>query len=248
MKQISEIENDAKGRSFIHRLHPIIKLLVTVLYLVSVLRLDASRLDQLILLFAYPIAVLIISDLPMGKMIKRVGLIEPFIFIMAIANPFFNRTPITYFDITMTEGWWIFFVIMIKSTETVFALTLLMSTTQIMDFAAGLEKIKVPNVLILIFLQTYRYIDVMISTTQQMMLAYKLRSYGSKGIDKEAWGSFPGQIFMRAIRHSEQIYEAMKLRGFEGEYYMMPLKKTQISDWIFVAGASLYFAIIALYL
>lgn len=50
-----------------------------------------------------------------------------------------------------------------------------------------------------------------------MMLAYKLRAPGQKGIHFKVWGSFLGLLLLRSMDRAQTVYESMLLRGYQGE-------------------------------
>ena len=85
------------------------------------------------------------------------------------------------------------------------------------------------------------------STKNRLIRAYKLRSYGKKGIHKTAWGPLIGQIILRAFERSQSIYAAMLTRGFDGNYHPGANIKMKGKDiayllcWIaFFAAARIY--------
>ena len=51
-----------------------------------------------------------------------------------------------------------------------------------------------------------------------MSTAYSLRAPNEKGIHPRVWGSFLGQLLIRTFDRAQRVYEAMNLRGFNGEY------------------------------
>lgn len=63
-----------------------------------------------------------------------------------------------------------------------------------------------------------------------MTLAYKLRAPGQKGIHVSAWGSFLGQLLLRSMDRAEDLYTAMKIRGFNGEFIYAEKIEYKYSD------------------
>ena len=51
-----------------------------------------------------------------------------------------------------------------------------------------------------------------------MHTAYTLRTDNQKGIKMRDMGSFLGQLLLRSTDRAEQVYYAMKCRGFHGMY------------------------------
>ena len=68
-----------------------------------------------------------------------------------------------------------------------------------------------------------------------MTTAYHLRAPGQKGIHYSAWGSFLGQIFLRTVDRAQEVYDSMLLRGFEGSFSHITLRKGNSRDLAFCA-------------
>ena len=58
------------------------------------------------------------------------------------------------------------------------------------------------------------------SEARRVALAYELRAPGQKGINFRVWGSLIGQMLLRSMDRSENLYQSMKLRGFKGDFYI----------------------------
>ncbi len=70
----------------------------------------------------------------------------------------------------------------------------------------------------------------MMEEVSVMTLAYKLRAPDQKGIHISAWGSFIGQLLLRSMDRAEELYIAMKMRGFNGEFIYSEKIKYKYSD------------------
>jgi len=64
-----------------------------------------------------------------------------------------------------------------------------------------------------------------------MNIAYLLRSPDKKGIEMRDMGSFAGQLLIHSFDRAEQVYNAMKCRGYTSGYSQknIPQKKENIS-------------------
>ncbi|MDP4153944.1 MAG: energy-coupling factor transporter transmembrane component T, partial [Bacillota bacterium] len=65
---------------------------------------------------------------------------------------------------------------------------------------------------------TYRYITVMMEEVASILRAYAMRAPRQKGVHHSVWGSLSGQLILRTYGRAERVYDAMCLRGFNGEY------------------------------
>lgn len=87
-------------------------------------------------------------------------------------------------------------------------------------------------------LLTYRYISVMLEEFSIMTDAYMLRAPGEKGIRFAAWGSFVGQLLLRSMDRAEELYGAMRLRGFTGDLKYAAFPRMERRDVFFLAAAA----------
>lgn len=213
------LDDLAMKESFIHSLHPLTKLLTTVVYLTVVVSFDKAELSQLFPFFLYTVLIFSLADLPVIPILKRMVLVSPFIIGIGILNPLFEEENILLFGISLSLGWITFLSLLIKSALTVMVSLLLIATTGMNQLGAALRMLKVPKIFVLQLLLTYRYISVLIEEFLRMVRAYSLRAPGQKGIHPRVWGSFVGQLLLRTYDRGQRVYQSMNARGFSGEYY-----------------------------
>jgi cobalt/nickel transport system permease protein len=72
-----------------------------------------------------------------------------------------------------------------------------------------------------------------------MVKAYHLRSVKPKGIQMKDMGSFVGQLLLRSISKAERVYQAMKLRGFDGVYTIGKAKEMDFKSACYMTAVSL---------
>ena len=66
----------------------------------------------------------------------------------------------------------------------------------------------------------HRYVILMMEECYKVKSAYELRTLGEKSMTMKDYVQIVGQMFLKTLDISENVYEAMKLRGFEGELYI----------------------------
>jgi len=231
----------ARKESSIHRLHPLAKLLTTVVYLTVVVSFGRYEISSLLPFIFYPVLVFAFSEIPAAPILKRVLLIEPLIIGIGILNPLLDSYPLMICGITVSRGWITFLSIFIKCGLTVTASILLIATTGMDRLASALRMLKIPKVFVLQLLLTYRYLSILMEEVSRLVTAYSLRAPGQKGIRRDAWGPFAGQLILRTFDRAQSIYEAMNLRGFTGEYVTGDNLKIRVEDFVYFAGWSLFF-------
>lgn len=212
--------------SYIHRLHPLIKMLATLSYLVIVISFDKYQVSALMPLFLYPILVIAISETPVRPLLYRLAFAIPFSFFATISNVFFETQVAFDFGLFhISYGMLSFSSVMLKTILTVFSVLILAATTPMATIAHELVRLKIPNIFVTQLMLTYRYISVLIHETGSMVTAYHLRATTQKGIRLEHMGTFVGQLLLRSFDKADRIYYSMKCRGYDGEYKFAEPKK-----------------------
>ncbi len=241
------LDDLARKETRIHRMHPMVKLLVTAAYLFTVISFGRYEIIGLLPLILYPVVIFILAELPVWPILKRVLLVEPLIIGIGILNPLFDHQAVTLGGLEISEGWITFLSIFLKCGLTVTAGLLLIATTGMDRLAAAFRMLGVPRLFVLQLLLTYRYISVLAGEVARILRAYSLRSPGQKGIHRNAWGPLTGQLILRTFERAQRVYQAMCLRGFSGEYNTGGNKRTGTGDMAFLVIWILFFAAAGVY-
>ncbi len=232
--ELLEMDTLAAGDSPVHRLHPLCKLLVTVLYIAVVMSFPKYYITGLAVMLLYPVLMFQAAGISVRLCFYRLRIVLPLVCAVGIANPFLDHTPLLRLGSMMITGGMISMVtLMLKGIFALMASFLLIATTPIDTLCAALRKLRVPSVLVTLLLLTYRYIGVMLHEVSVMTVAYKLRAPGQKGIHISAWGSFLGQLLLRSMDRAEELYNSMRLRGFRGEFHYAESPRCRICDVVF---------------
>lgn len=241
------LEELARQETLIHRLHPLAKLLTTVIYVTVVISFTRYEIAGILPYIFYPVLVFALGELPVAPLLKRLLLIEPLIIGMGILNPLFDQHMLVIGGITFSKGWITFLSIFIKCGLTVIASILLIATTEMDKLGAALRMLKIPKIFVLQMLLTYRYISLLIEEVSRMQNAYLLRAPQKNGVHRSAWGSFAGQLLLRTFERAERVYESMSLRGFTGEYNTGDIPKLSFKDFAYFTGWTLFFIVARIY-
>ena len=212
------MEEEARGEGRLQALHPLSKLLVTVVYLVVLLSFHKYNLAGVLLMGFYPALAFTLGDVPLGPMWRRMRVILIPVLLVGIANPFFDRTPISASSPFITGGMISMVTLLLKGLFAVSAAYLLMVTTSMDDLCRTLRKLRVPAVLVTVIMLIYRYLSVFMEEIGRMRAAYSLRAPGQKGIHFKVWGPMVGMLLLRSMDRSETVYGSMTLRGFQGDF------------------------------
>lgn len=161
-----------------HRLSPLSKLFVTVLYIfvtVSFHKYDISGVFVMVLL---PLVGYQVSLIPVHTCFHKLRVVMPLVCAVGLFNPFFDKQIVLYLGAVGVSGGVIsMLTLMMKGIFCLMASFLLAATTSIEDICRALRQLHVPKVLTSLLL-TFRYISVLLDEAAIMTDAYRLRAPG----------------------------------------------------------------------
>ena len=235
ISQIEQLNSLNKRDQWVNKIHPLVKLSLTIIYVCFVVSYSKYMLTGLVAMTVYPIFVFMAGDLSFSDCLYRVKLILPIVMIVGIFNPIFDRQIVTYIGgLAISGGWLSMISLMIKGILTVLAVYLLVATTSIEEICYSLSLIHVPTTIITVVLLIYRYLFTLFKEAEKVTIAYKLRAPGQKGISYKAWGPLVGQMLLRSMDRATAIYESMELRGFRGHFDVGDKKGFKLLSFIYL--------------
>jgi cobalt/nickel transport system permease protein len=234
IQELYALEQLSGGSSCVHKLHPAVKLLTTVVFIITVVSFDRYAFYQLTPYIFYPALLMALSETPYSMLLKRFLIALPFCLFAGITNILFDRAPtFTIGVITVSYGVVSFFTILFRTYLCVMAILLLVSVTPLAQITNSMRRLKTPYIFIVMFEMTYRYIGVLVTEAYSMFTAYSLRSAGTKGIVMKDMGSFTGQLLLRSFDRADRVYNAMKCRGYALNALPQSGGKLKTHDFIF---------------
>lgn len=245
MKSIDDLKQldlFADGDSAIHRLDPRAKVLATLIFIISVISFGKHELAGLMPFFVFPIVMTACAGLPPFYIMKKIALICPFVVLIGIFNPVFDReAALQLAGIHISGGWISFASILMRSVLTVGAAFVLVGTTGFTAICQALEKLGMPQIFAVQLLFLYRYIFVLNEEGGRASRARELRSCGRKGLGIRSFGSLTGHLLMRTWQRAERIHAAMLARGFVGEFHSRRQSCFKMTEFAFLLGWSTFF-------
>ena len=235
ISNIRKIDELGDKYTMIHKIDSSIKIIVTIIYVIKVLSIKQFIISDITSIVLYPLILFKFGKVPVKFILKKVLFILPLILGLSVIN--------LIIDFSYSE---IYFSVLLifKCIFTLVGALLLMVTTGINNLAFGLKKLKIPNILIMQILMLHRYIILMMEECYRVKSAYELRTLGEKSMTMKDYGRIIGQMLLKTIDKSEKVYEAMKLRGFDGDLYINSNKKVGCIDFLYL----ITFAVILIFL
>lgn len=109
----------------------------------------------------------------------------------------------------------------------------MLAVTSDWDELVGTFKIfYMPDIFIFIFDIMIKYIILLGNLCLNMLYAIKLRSIGKSRNKNEVAGGILGTVFIKSKENSEEMYNAMKCRGFSGIYKTKSKINFKLMDYI----------------
>src|SRR5512136_2690481 len=230
-------EEIARRPGLLQSLDPRMKVISILLLLIAI---GLSRSLAVIAgLYVVTLALAWRSSVPMGFFIKRVWLFMPF-FTGIVAIPAFFITPgppLVHLPlglvITHTGAMTALFLLL-RVGASVSAAVLLVLTTPWNSVLKALGVLHVPDVFVLILGMTFRYIYLLLHTTNDMLLSRKSRIVGrmSAADQRRLLAASAGMLLTRSLDLSGEVYLAMQSRGLRGYPRTMDTWKMRAPDWI----------------
>ena len=236
----AHIDKFAYQDSAIHRLDSRVKFLVVLVFTAIVISLPRTSLSILVCYAIGPFAVLVWAGIPLRFVFKQIVLVSPFVVVLALSCPLYDRAPLTIgfgpFTWQSTVGWMRCYAILGKFVVTMLALIALVSTTRFNDLLTGLQRLGVPRLLIIQLGFLYRYIFVLIDRAHRILRARAGRKLKNLGFGAELrTASFMlGSLFILSIDSAERISIAMQARGFDGNWRTLSALRIRRNDIVFV--------------
>ncbi len=163
-------------------------------------------------------AVTAVARIPAGLVLRRLLIEVPFV-AFALLMPFVARGErVDVLGLSLSvEGLWGAWNILAKGTLGVAASVLLASTTELRALLLGLERLRMPSLLVQIASFMIRYGDVVTDEMRRMRIARESRGFTARGT--RDWGVLAksaGALFIRSYERGERVHLAMVSRGYAG--------------------------------
>ncbi len=242
------IDRFAMRHSPIHRLDARAKLLAVLSYTVVLISFDRYTVTDLAPSAVLPLALLWFAGVPVWFAVRRVLILSPFILMLVLMSPFYDRTPQAVafgpWHYTLSGGWLTAADISIKFALGVMALTALMCSTRFALLLEALRRLGLPQVVVMQLGFLYRYLFVLIDEAMRVRRARDFRGAALAPVGRRlaAAGGVIGTLFIRTLDRSQRIHLAMATRGYRGEPHSLCQLRFTRTDVVFLLVVALYLA------
>lgn len=206
------------GHSAVHRAPAHLKILLLLGFVLTVV---ATPRDWYAVFGGYLLVLLAVvaaARVPYGYLLRRLVIEVPFL-VFAALMPFVVAGPtVTVLGVPLSEaGLLAAWGLAVKGTLGVLASLTLAATTEPADVLLGLQRLRLPDLLVQIMSFMVRYLDVVTADLGRMVTAMR-----SRGVDPRSPRHWPalartlGALFVRSYERGERVHLAMLARGYDG--------------------------------
>ncbi|MDX3800670.1 cobalt ECF transporter T component CbiQ [Streptomyces sp. AK04-3B] len=221
------------GHSPVHGLPPHTKLAAVLAFVVVVVSTPREAM------WAFGLYALLLgfvarrARVPAGLLLKRLLIEAPFV-AFALLMPFVAegaRVDVLGLPLSV-DGLWGAWNVLAKGTLGVAASVLLASTTELRELLLGLQRLRLPPLLVQIASFMIRYGDVITDEMRRMRIARESRGFEARGV--RHWGVLAksaGALFIRSYERGERVHLAMISRGYAGSMPVIDEVTASRAQW-----------------
>jgi cobalt/nickel transport system permease protein len=218
----------------VHSLPSHLKIIAALAFILIVVSTPVTRWSAFIAYFIWLLTVVLIAKIPVSLLLKR-SLIEiPFVF-FAILMPFFGsgeKVQVGPFDL-YREGLIAGSGIVVKGTLGVMTAIILSTSTTAREILRGLERLKLPVLMVQIASFMLRYVNVVNDEMERMKVARESRGFEATGIKHwKVLATAAGALFIRSYERGERVHLSMLSRGYDGVLPHDEPPHVEFSVWI----------------
>ncbi len=221
------------GDSLVHRLGPQCKLVAALTFIVMVVLTPAHRVWAFAGFAALLASVALVARIPFRLIGRRMLVETPFV-LFAVAMPFLtpgDRVDVLGLSLSVT-GLWAAWNVLAKATLGVVTSILLAATTDLRMLLLGLERLRLPTLLVQIMTFMVRYSDVVTDELRRMRIARAARGFVARDVRAlPVLARSAGALFIRSYERGERVHLAMLSRGYTGQLPQVTDIAAPASQW-----------------
>lgn len=222
------------GTSPVHRLPAHVKVVAVLGFVIAVVSTPA-RAELAFLAYAAAIVVVTAVAGIGPRFVARGLLIElPFVLFAALLPFLAGGEQVTVLGLSLSrEGLADAGTLLAKATLGVWTSMLLAGTTRPQELVAGLQRLRLPRLLVETLSFMVRYLDVVADDLRRMRIARDSRAFSARG--PRHWGvlaSTAGALFVRSYERGERVHLAMLSRCYTGRLVLHNDRPATRREWL----------------
>lgn len=231
--------------SLLRRLDPRWKLASLILAAAAVIFLQT--VPCLGLAFAGAATLAVCGRVPWRWGLMRLGvaalLVAPFLLLL----PVLHRDSAPAWDVgdlrVSVEGLRLAILLALKALTLVVLLLVLLATAPLPETLQAAHALRIPGPLVQVAALSYRYVFVLGAELQRLRMALRVRGYRHRATlhSYRTVGHVAGTLLVRGYEQGERVGQAMRCRGFDGEFRTLTVFRTRPMDvvaWVLIVGCA----------
>jgi cobalt/nickel transport system permease protein len=218
----------------IHDLPSHLKIIAAICFILVVVSTPVTQWFAFVAYFLWLFVVVKVAQIPFPTLFKRALIEIPFIF-FAILMPFFGtgeQIQVGPFEL-YREGLIAGAGIVVKGTLGVMTAIILSTSTTAREILRGLERLRLPALMVQIASFMLRYVNVVNDEMERMKVARESRGFAATGVSSwKVLATAAGALFIRSYERGERVHLSMLSRGYEGVLPHDEPPKVEAVIWI----------------
>jgi cobalt/nickel transport system permease protein len=225
------------GSSPVHRLEPHLKLVAVLGFALVVVATPVHAPWAWAAYAGYLALVLLaaaVAGVGPGRLARGLAIEVPFV-LFALLLPFVAQGPrVEVAGLAVSEtGLAAAGGLLAKATLSVLAAVVLSATTEPRALLQGLQRLRLPSLLVQILMFMIRYADVVGGELARMRVARESRGFVGRNLGAlRVLGPAAGSLFVRSYERGERVHLAMLSRGYTGRMPGGPAAAVPVQAWL----------------
>jgi cobalt/nickel transport system permease protein len=204
----------------VHALPPHVKLVAALTFVLVVVSTPYREMWAFGLYAALLVGAAAVAKVSPAILLRRMIVEVPFV-VFAVLLPFISRGErIDVLGLSLSvSGLWGAWSVLAKATLGVLTSILLSATTDLRDLIAGLDRLRMPTLIVQIMTFMVRYADVVTDEMRRMQIARASRGFVARDIRHlPVLARSLAALFIRSYERGERVHLAMLSRGYTGRF------------------------------
>lgn len=231
------LEHLPRSESTVGRLDPRWKLaaLVPAVAAVALLRTLPAAATAL----AAALLLATLSRLSLRWWLRRLAAALVLLGLFAVTLPFLLHGPGPSWEIgplrASMYGLTVGLLLCAKAVAILLLMLILLATAELNDTLKAAHALHVPGLLVQLLVLTYRYLFVVSSELARLRVALRVRGYRNRATrhSYRTVGHVAGTLLVRGYERAERVGQAMRCRGFDGQFRSLTEFRTRLADVLF---------------
>jgi cobalt/nickel transport system permease protein len=226
--------------SFMQRLDPRWKLAAVLLASVAV-ALVRSVAPALVAL-AGALILVVLARLPLAWFARRLGTGMLLFALLLIWLPFVIENGHEVLDVGWLQISWTGLMRLIRLSASLCSmlslLLVMLATSSLPNLFKAAAALRLPRLFVLLFLLAYRYAFLLMEEFDRLRTALRVRGFRNR-VNIHSYrtiGQVAGTLLVRSHERSERVAQAMRARGFDGQFRSLDDFSTRLPDVLVFVG------------